>query len=81
MTYREGVKIGKENFWSPGGALKWSWDHRPEGMSTWTQYRADGSKRIEFNWRGFKAEGIATRWDRKGGVIQKKTFKDGALID
>lgn len=81
VTYRNGVKVGQENFWRPGGALRWSWTHHPDGVSTWTQYRADGSKRSESNWRGFKAEGVATRWNHKGVVMQKATFRDGALVD
>jgi antitoxin component YwqK of YwqJK toxin-antitoxin module len=81
VTYQDGRKTGKESFWLAGGALKWSWDHHPDGTGTWTQYRADGSKKIESNWRGFKADGLAIHWNLKGGAIQKITFKDGAIVD
>ena len=81
VTYQDGRKTGKESFWLQGGVLKWGWNHRPDGTSTWTQYRTDGSKKIESHWRGFKADGLATHWNSKGGVIQQITFKDGAIVD
>jgi formylglycine-generating enzyme required for sulfatase activity len=80
VTYRNGRKIGKETFWLPGGLAKWSWEHRADGTGVWTLYWTNGQKQIESNWRGFKAEGPATEWDRQGNVVRQVNFKDGALI-
>jgi formylglycine-generating enzyme required for sulfatase activity len=81
VTYQDGKKTGKESFWLPDGGLKWSWEHRPDGTATWIHYWPSGRKKIESNWRGFRAEGIATRWDQQGKVISTVKFKDGALIE
>lgn len=81
VTYQDGKKTGRESFWLPGEVLMWSRDHRPDGVSVWTQYWPGGQKRVESSWRGFKAEGVATQWTRQGKVRRQVTFKDGALVE
>jgi hypothetical protein len=78
-TYADGKKAGTESYWLPNGALKWTWQHRPDGTSVWTQYWPGGGKKAESTWRDFRAEGVATRWDRSGKVIGKVTFQSGSL--
>jgi hypothetical protein len=81
VTYEDGKKTGKERFWLPGGILKWSWNRRPDGTGTWTHYWPNGQKKVESAWRGFRAEGIATAWDKQGKVVSQVTFKDGAVVE
>jgi antitoxin component YwqK of YwqJK toxin-antitoxin module len=80
VTYQDGIKRGKETFWLPSGAVKWSWDHRSDGTAVWTQCWPSGQKKIESNWHGYKADGVAREWDHKGNVKQTVTFKDGAVV-
>jgi BNR repeat protein/MORN repeat protein len=81
VTYQDGRKTGKETFWGPQGHAKWSWERPNDGSSVWTHYWPNGQKKIESSWRAFKAQDVATRWDRKGNVVRRVTFKDGAIID
>ena len=80
VTFQDGIKMGKEIFWLPNGAMKWSWDHRSDGTGVWTHYWPNGRKKIESTWRDFKAEGVAVHWDQQGNVIKRVTFKDGAGV-
>ena len=80
VTFQDGIKVGKEIFWLPNGAVKWSWDYRSDGTGVWTHYWPNGRKKIESTWRDFKAEGVAVHWDQQGNVIKRVTFKDGAGV-
>jgi len=79
VTYAAGRKIGIEAYWLPNGTLKWKWEHRQDGTSVWTQFWPGGTRKAESTWRNFRAEGIATRWDKRGNVIETVTFKGGAI--
>ncbi|MBA3514031.1 MAG: SUMF1/EgtB/PvdO family nonheme iron enzyme [Pyrinomonadaceae bacterium] len=81
VTYQDGKKIGTESFWLPGSVLKWSWEHRPDGTAVWIHYWNNGRKKIESNWRGFKADGAATHWDQQGRVVRELMFKEGTLVE
>ncbi|HKX30805.1 MAG TPA: hypothetical protein VJ302_24150, partial [Blastocatellia bacterium] len=59
----------------------WNWMHRNDGTGVWTHYWPNGRKKIESNWRAFRAHGVATHWDRNGKVVRRVTFNDGAIID
>ena len=81
VNYQDGRKVGTESFWLPGNILSWSWSHSADGGSVWTQYWTNGRKKVESHWRGFRADGVATRWDREGKLLQQVNFKDGVITD
>ena len=45
VTYAEGRKMGEEIFWNDRGEKLWSWNHRIDGSSDWTQYWPNGNKK------------------------------------
>jgi len=51
VTYHLGRKVGTEEFFTEDGTKLWSWDHRPDGTSVWTQWRPDGTKKHQSAWR------------------------------
>ena len=77
VTYKLGRKVGKETYWAADGSVKWSWEHRNDGTSLWTQWWSAGKKKAESTWRNHKCEGIAMRWDRNGEIISQVKFVDG----
>jgi len=79
VTFRQGRKTGMEREWRPEGTLAWQRLYRRDGSMVWTQFWPDGSRKSESTWRGFKANGPATRWDEKGNEISSVEFKDGLL--
>jgi hypothetical protein len=48
--YHLGVLVGDETFWNPDGKVAWKWVHRTNGVSHWTTYWPDGTKRSESDW-------------------------------
>jgi hypothetical protein len=77
VTYKLGRKVGKETYWASDGTIKWSWVHRKDGTSVWTQWWSAGKKKAESTWRNHKCEGIAMRWDRDGEIISQVKFVGG----
>jgi len=77
VTYKLGRKVGKETYWAADGSVKWSWVHRKDGTSVWTQWWSAGKKKAESTWRNFKCEGIARRWDHNGEIISQVKFVNG----
>jgi len=79
VTYKNGYKVGAETYWTPDGVKRWSWEHKENGSSVWTQFWSNGRKKCESTWRNGKCEGLATRWDRLGNLISKSRFINGIL--
>ena len=77
VTYDLGRKRGPDAYWSREGLRLWSWDHRADGTSTWTQWWPSGQKKAESAWRGFSAHGLARRWDISGTLAVEMSFKTG----
>ena len=69
VTWKKGVKVGEESYWSRNGKLKWQWDHQPDGASTWTQYWPDGAKKHQSSWRNNVFTGEATDWSADGKTV------------
>jgi hypothetical protein len=78
VTYRLGGKVGQESCWTPDGRKLWSWQHRDDGTSVWTQWWLNGQKRAESTWRNLTCDGTATRWDPDGNVVSTVEFVNGA---
>ncbi|GAH55370.1 unnamed protein product, partial [marine sediment metagenome] len=66
-----------ETYWSRDGKKKWTWEHKEDGSSLWTQYWPNGRKKAESNWKNFTCEGTSTVWDRNGEVISRNEFANG----
>ncbi len=49
--YELGRKVGRETIWTEQGIKQEEWNHREDGVSEWTTYWPDGSKRSESHWR------------------------------
>jgi antitoxin component YwqK of YwqJK toxin-antitoxin module len=81
VTYKNGKKIGPEEYWTPDGVKRWTWMHNENGTSVWMQYWDNGQRKCESTWIDGKCEGVATRWDRYGNVISKAEFKNGIMND
>jgi antitoxin component YwqK of YwqJK toxin-antitoxin module len=76
-SYDKGHKIGPEIYKTRDGKTKWTWEHHPDGSSLWTQYWPSGRKKAESTWKDFACNGLATVWDRDGGVISSFEFAKG----
>ena len=76
-AYELGRKVGPETYWSRQGRRLWSWDHRADGTSTWTQWWRSGQKRAESTWRGSNAHGVSRRWNEDGTLAAETTFNTG----
>lgn len=68
VTYDRGLKTGEETHYRADGSVEWTWRHKPDGVSIWTQYWPDGAKKAESQWRALHAEGMAKRWGRDGSL-------------
>jgi len=82
VTYDLGRKRGLEVCWSRDGRRLWSWDHRADGdgTSVWAQWWPSGQKKAESTWRGFRADGLARRWDSAGTLAVETSFKTGRPV-
>jgi hypothetical protein len=69
-----GRKVGRETFWAPGGAKLWEWQYSGDGTAVWTQWWESGQMRAQSHWRGFRAEGVARRWNRDGELVSERSF-------
>ncbi|NOS70988.1 MAG: hypothetical protein HOP33_13785, partial [Verrucomicrobia bacterium] len=78
-NYELGRKIGTESFWRQDGTIAWRREHKPDGISVWTQFWESGGKKSESHWRGFKADVRARSWDRDGKLNSEAEFRDGLL--
>jgi hypothetical protein len=81
VTYRLGRKLGKETYWSEDSKKVWSWQHHPDGMSTWTHWWPNGQKKSQSTWQDFECEGVAKRWDSSGKIVDQRKFVAGMLFD
>jgi len=75
--YDKGRKVGTETYWLRDGKKKWTWEHKKDGHSVWTQYWPNGRKKAESTWKNFKCDGTSTVWDRNGKVISRTEFANG----
>jgi len=75
--YDKGRKVGTETYWSRDGKKIWTWEHKEDGHSVWTQYWPNGRKKAESSWKNFKCDGTSTVWDRNGNVISRTEFANG----
>ncbi|MHC4646211.1 MAG: toxin-antitoxin system YwqK family antitoxin, partial [Planctomycetota bacterium] len=75
--YDKGRKVATATYWSRDGKKKWTWEHREDGSSMWTQYWPNGRKKAESTWKDFRCEGRSTVWDRNGEVISRNEFANG----
>jgi hypothetical protein len=75
--YDKGRKVGAETYRSRDGKKKWTWEHKEDGSSLWTQYWPNGRKKAESTWKDFSCEGISTVWDRNGEIISRYEFANG----
>ena len=93
VVYNHGRKTGDELFYNPDGTLRWRWERDLETMrGVWTQYYANGQKRVESQWNieptprdldrkfiGYIAEGPATHWNEDGSIKAVYEFVKGEL--
>jgi hypothetical protein len=77
LTYRLGRKVGQESYWNPDGKKLWSWQHRDDGTSVWTQWWPNGQRKAESTWRNFACDGIATLRDPAGNITGTAEFVNG----
>ncbi|MHC4193821.1 MAG: SUMF1/EgtB/PvdO family nonheme iron enzyme, partial [Planctomycetota bacterium] len=75
--YDKGRKIATETYWSKDRSKNWTWEHKEDGSSMWTQYWPNGRKKAESTWKNFKCEGRSIVWDRNGRVISRNEFANG----
>ena len=75
VSFQDGRKVGAETFWSAAGKVEWKWDHRPDGVSVWTQYWPDGKKKAESSWRDNRCVGLAMLWNPDGKVAAQHLFQ------
>lgn len=75
--YELGVKTGTETYWNRDGSIAWTWEHRKEQLSIWTQYYVNGKRKCESHWRGMHCEGTAVYWDERGTEQLRVTFDQG----
>lgn len=80
VNWADGVRVGRESCWDAQGRLRWEWEHRADGTSVWTQFRPDGSKRLQSTWRGKHCHGPAREWDRAGRIVAEHEFRDGVMV-
>ncbi len=73
--YKLGYKVGTETYWSSDGKKLWEWQYNEDGTSIWTQWYHNGQMKAQSTWRNFRCEGVATRWDIDGKVINQEHFK------
>ncbi|MCJ7543942.1 MAG: SUMF1/EgtB/PvdO family nonheme iron enzyme [Phycisphaerae bacterium] len=81
VTWRAGRKVGQETYWDTDGQVRWQWEHHGDGSGVWTQYWPTGQMRSQSTWRDGMCQGTATLWDPTGGVVSKRQFRDGMLVD
>lgn len=79
VTYKDGVKIGSESYWNPGGKKAWEWKHHPDGTATWLQYWDNGAKKHESHWKAGLCEGVAMAWSPRGDIVGRYLFANGEL--
>src|SRR6185437_6746326 len=79
VTWRKGVKLGRETHWDEKGRKLWEWDHQPDGINTWTQYWTNGKLKHISHWRDMVCEGEAVAYDQDGRATQHYWFKNGEL--
>jgi hypothetical protein len=79
VTWNNGRKTGTETFWGPHGKKEWEWEHRPDGVSVWTQFWPNGNKKHQSSWRDSKCTGAATSFDLSGRTVKSYNFVDGFL--
>jgi hypothetical protein len=75
--YDKGRKVSAEKYLSRDGKKIWTWEHKKDGSSMWTQYWRNGRKKAESTWKNFKCEGRSIVWDRNGKVISRNEFANG----
>ena len=78
-TWRDGMKTGRETYWSADGKTAWAWDHRADGVSVWTQFWPNGKKKHESEWKDGKCVGTAVAYTLSGEVEAKYSFHEGFL--
>lgn len=78
-TWRDGVKSDRETYWLPDGKIAWTWEHRSDGVSTWTQFWPNGKKKHKSEWKDGKCVGTAVAYTLGGEVEAKYNFRDGFL--
>ena len=81
VAYDRGRKTGAETLFCPGGSKHWSWNHRKDGMSTWTQWWSNGVKKAESTWRQSRCHGIARCWTTSGKLLSRIEFQNGHPVD
>jgi formylglycine-generating enzyme required for sulfatase activity/antitoxin component YwqK of YwqJK toxin-antitoxin module len=80
VTYRRGRKVGAETYWGADQKRLWSWEHGSDGVNVWTHWYPNGRKKSESSWREFQCEGVATRWNSEGAVVDRMTFHEGMVV-
>ncbi|MCC5928187.1 MAG: SUMF1/EgtB/PvdO family nonheme iron enzyme [Cyclobacteriaceae bacterium] len=76
-NYLLGKKAGIEKYMDKNGVLKWQWEHKHDGNSTWTQWWPNGTHKSISTWNNFMANGMAKRWDQQGNIISEVEFIKG----
>jgi hypothetical protein len=80
-NYKLGRKAGTETYWCADGRKKWTWEHKGDGSSVWTQYWPNGKKKAQSAWKNFKCHGAAMLWDSNGKVTSRREFSNGQMKD
>jgi antitoxin component YwqK of YwqJK toxin-antitoxin module len=79
VTYRDGIKSGRETYWAEDGHKNWEWEYRSDGISIWTQFWPNGNKKHQSAWRDGKCVGRSIAWDESGGITAQWEFIEGDL--
>lgn len=80
VEWREGRKTGTETRWRADGSKLWQWEHRPDGVSVWTQYWPNGNVRRQSQWKEGRCFGVAGSWAPDGTLRERYEFRDGELV-
>ena len=95
VTYAAGRKTGEEHFLAPDGKRLWTWSHDLKNhRSVWTQFWANGKKKIESTWNtrpeardlkrsffGLVANGLVRQWNEDGTLKFQGSFVNGSFAD
>ena len=79
VTWDHGKKAGAETYWDDKGRIRWKWEHRPDGLSTWIQYWPSGNLKHVSHWRNRVCEGEALSYDPDGKLTGRHYFENGEL--
>jgi formylglycine-generating enzyme required for sulfatase activity len=80
-SYKLGIKIGEESFFSPTENIVWSLDHSEDGKDRWIHWWKNGKIKSQSIWENKKCEGTAKFWDQDGNLVEEVSFEKGLIVE